>query len=112
MAVARVSKVARIAVAWSCSRARTEAETFLGSRAIGDHRFQIGPQNGPDAGIAGVVNDPRRSGLAGPHDIVETFERDIETDVLPEPKAIDDRLGWIENGHGHAVDGVGLHAEG
>ena len=43
---------------------------------------------------------------------METFERDIETDVLSEPKAIDDRLGWIENAYGHAVDGVDLHAEG
>ncbi len=94
------------------SRARTEAATFLGSRTIGDHRFQVGPQDGPDAGIAGVVNDLRRFDPAGPHDSVETFERDIETDVLSEPKAIDDCLGWIENGDGHTIYGVGLHAEG
>ena len=105
-------KLACCSLARFCSRARTEAATFLGSRAIGDHRFQIGPQNGPDAGIPGVSNDLRRFDLAGPHDIVETFERDIETDVLPESKAIDDCLGWIEDRHRHAVDGVGLHAEG
>ena len=49
--------------------------------------------------------------LAGPHDVVETFERDIKTDMPSESKAVDDCLGRIEDRNRHAVNGVGLNAE-
>ena len=86
---------------------------FSRSRAIGDHHLQIGSQNGPDSDIAGVVDYLCRFGLAGPHDIVETFEGDIETDVLSEPEAVDycsslDRK-WAQ---AHRRPHVGVHAEG
>ena len=61
--------------------------------------FQIGAQNGPNADIACVYDELRRPFLAGPHNILETFERDIETDVLPEPKAIDGCLSYIRFCH-------------
>lgn len=84
---------------------------FLGSQSNGNHGFQIGSQNRPDADLAGILNDLRRFGLAGFHHIMETFERDIETDVLSVPKAIDDSLGWIKNGNRRSVDCVVLNTE-
>ena len=83
----------------------------LGSQTIGNHSFQIGSKNRPDADLAGILNNMRRLGLAGFHHIVETFERDIETDVLSVPKAIDDSLGWIKNGNRHSVDCMVLNTE-
>lgn len=81
-------------------------------RTIGNHSFQIGAQNRPDTDFSGIVNDLRRFDLAGPHDIMETFEREIETDMLSEPKAINDCLGLIKYENRHTVNGVGLHTEG
>lgn len=93
MTVSTGWKLAGGSPARSCGRTRAETATFLGSRAFGGHRFRTGPQKGPDAGIAGAVNDPCRCGRAGHDDIVETFDRNIDTDALSEPNAVDDRLG-------------------
>ena len=88
-----------------------DAATFLASRAIGDHRFETGPWNRPDARIAGVPNDLRRLRLVGSRQTVETLERHIETGVLSEPKAIDYCLGRVEDGDRDAIHGVYFHAE-
>ena len=50
-------KFACFALAMFWSRVRTDAVMFFTSRTIGDHRFEIGPQDRPNTGLAGIPDE-------------------------------------------------------